>query len=70
MQFLVLYPKRIERYDMDEIKQIFDQLRRDVATATTTEQRSMVIDRAELMTQSLLLRRGGQDIVKVKRSVN
>lgn len=55
---------------MDEIKQIFDQLRRDLAAATTTEQRSMAVDRAELLTQSLLLRRGGQDIVKVKRGVN
>lgn len=55
---------------MDEIKQIFDQLRRDLEAATTPEQRSMAIDRAELMMQSLLLRRGGQDIVKVKRGMN
>lgn len=55
---------------MDEIKQVFDQLRRDLATTTAPERRDMAIDRAELLVQSLLLRHGGQDIVKVKRSVN
>lgn len=59
---------------MDELKLIFIGLRRDLATKEPGAV-DTAIDRAELLTQALLLRlcAGGQhgsDIVKVKRGMN
>lgn len=45
---------------MDELSTIFAQLRLDIASASTPEQRSMRIDRAEIMTKALMLREAGR----------